>query len=77
MPDYLTDEDLEPEVSSTPFDRPDFVGLVSGAQYKLDIADGVTEFALAILQGGDAWLFEMSSEDLRYLARQITALVGK
>lgn len=56
---------------------PDYIGLVAGAQYKLENGDdAVTELALIILQGGEAFLFEASDTDLRYLARQILALVG-
>lgn len=62
---------------TTDFDRPDFIGIVSGAQYKLENCDDVTEFALVILLEGNAFLYEASSEDLKYLGRQIKGLVGE
>lgn len=80
MDDFLADDEIVAGGGGqelTQFDRPDFIGVVSGASYKLDNADGVTEYALTIFLGGDAYLFEASDVDLRYLARQITALVGE
>lgn len=62
---------------TTSFERPDYIGIVSGAQYKLDNADEVTEFALVVLLEGTAFLYEASSEDLKYLGRQIKGLVGE
>lgn len=58
--------------------RPDFIGIVSGAQWKLENGeDGVTEYALAVVWEGKAALFEASTEDLKYLANMITGLVGE
>lgn len=59
--------------------RPDYVGIVSGAQYKIDGAqEGVTEYGLTVIvEGGSGWIFEMSEEDLRYLSRQIIGLIGE
>lgn len=57
--------------------RPDYVGIVSGAQYKLENAEGVTEYALVAISNNKVVLFEMSDVDLRYLARQITGLIDE
>lgn len=57
--------------------RPDYIGIVSGAQYKLEKADGVTEHALIFVEREEASLYEVSAEDLRELARQIAGLVGE
>jgi hypothetical protein len=55
--------------------RPDYVGVVCGAQYKLENADGTTEYALAIFNGPAVSIIEMSGDDLRYLGRQIDGLL--
>ncbi len=71
---FLTGRDIARPVRLS---RPDYIGVVSGAQYKLEAADeGITEYALVVVEGGEARLFEMSVEDLRYLGKQITGLVG-
>ena len=58
--------------------RPHFVGIVSGAEYKLaSCEDGVTEYALAVVDPGGAVLYEMSEADLLLLARQIIGLLSK
>jgi len=72
--DYLTDEDITVTPKPTEVNSPDYIGIVSGSQYKLDNADGVAEFALVIVQDGEAYLFEASEIDLRYLSRQIDGL---
>ena len=75
--DYLTDNDIVATPKPTEINRPDYIGIVSGAQYKLENADGVTEFALVIVQDSEAALYEMSDDDLRYLSKQINGLVTK
>lgn len=55
--------------------RPDYVGIVSGAQYKLENAEGVTEYALIVVSSDGANLYEMSQSDLEYLGRQIDGLL--
>lgn len=65
---------MEPDTDY--INRPDYIGVVSGAQHRLESAEGVTEYALIFATEEGAHLFEASATDLRYLARQITGLVG-
>lgn len=73
--DYLTDDDIIATPEKTILNRPEYVGVVAGAQYNLETGD-VTEYALVVLQDGEACLFEMSTDDLRCLGKQITGLIG-
>lgn len=75
MSDYLTDDDIIATPERTILNRPEYVGLVSGSQYKLEAGD-VAEYALVVMQEGEACIFEMSDDDLRCLGKQIVGLVG-
>lgn len=57
--------------------EPDYIGIVSGAQYKLEAGDGVFEYALVMSVGDDAYHFAASHEDLRVLGKQISGLMGE
>jgi hypothetical protein len=74
--DYLTDDDIIATPEKTILNRPEYVGLVSAVcTVRLEAGD-VTEYALVVLQDGEACLFEMSTEDFRCLGKQITRLIG-
>lgn len=54
--------------------HPDYLGVVSGAEYKID--DGkVVQYALVILVGSTAYTIAAADSDLVYLARQIKGLL--
>lgn len=54
--------------------HPDYLGVVSGAEYKID--DGkVVQYALVILVGNTAYTIAAADSDLLYLARQIKGLL--
>lgn len=67
--------DLDDEFNG--LNRPDYVGIVCGAQFKLENAEGVTEYALVTVSGDRVAMFEMSESDLCYLARQIKGLIDE
>lgn len=56
--------------------QPDYIGLVTGAEYKLGNDDGITSYALTMFFDGRSYLFEVSDGDLRALVGQIEGLIG-
>ncbi|OMC55413.1 hypothetical protein A5747_13560 [Mycobacterium sp. IS-836] len=62
----------------SPIHNPDYVGVVSGAQYKVeDGEEGIAEYALMLITDGRGRLYAMSELDLRYLKRQIEGLIDE
>ena len=72
-------DDTKPAERSAPRDilHPEYVGIVSGAQYRLEDGDGVAEYAVNFVVDGYGFMFAMSEDDLRCLARQIVGLLAK
>lgn len=76
-------DDTEPAVVDldegrlTKVNRPDYIGIVSGAEYRLDNAEGVSMYALVVAINNQAAFFEVSDGDLECLARQIDGLLKR
>ena len=57
--------------------HPDYLGVVCGAEYKLEDDEAVQEYALIAAGGGKVLVLAASDGDLRALAKQIIGLVGE
>lgn len=66
---------MEPDKSGAL--HPDYLGVVCGAEYKLDDEIEVQEYALIAAGGGKVLVLAASDGDLRALAKQIIGLVGE
>lgn len=76
--DFLTDDDIQatPKELGDPAIHPEYIGVVSGANYKM-IDGQVSEYGLAVVVGGNTTIYAVADVDLTYLGRQIRGLVGK